>query len=33
MKLLAGVGEEVSKSKPALSEAYAVVTEAARRTR
>jgi TRAP-type transport system periplasmic protein len=33
MKLLSSVGEDVSKSKAALSEAYSVVAEAARRTR
>jgi len=33
MKLLSSVGEDVSKSKPALREAYSVVTEAAQRTR
>ena len=33
MKTLSGVGAEVSKAKPALSEAYMIVTEAAQRTR
>jgi TRAP-type transport system periplasmic protein len=33
MKLLSSVGEDVSKSKPALSGAYSVVTDAAQRTR
>jgi TRAP-type transport system periplasmic protein len=32
MATLAGVGEDVSKAKPALREAYEIVTEAARRT-
>ena len=32
MKMLGSVGEDVSKSKPALREAYAVVTDAAKRT-
>ena len=32
MKLLGSVGEDVSKSRPALHEAYAVVTDAAKRT-
>jgi len=32
MKLLGSVGEDVSKSRPAVHEAYAVVTDAARRT-
>ena len=33
MKTLSGVGAEVSKAKPALSEAYMIVTDAAQRTR
>jgi TRAP-type C4-dicarboxylate transport system substrate-binding protein len=33
MKTLSGVGAEVSKAKPALSEAYKIVTDAAERTR
>ena len=33
MKTLSGVGAEVSKAKPALSEAYKIVTDAAQRTR
>ncbi len=33
MKMLASVGEDVSKSKPALHEAYDIVTDAANRTR
>ena len=33
MKMLRSVGEDVAKSKPALHEAYAVVTDAAKRTR
>ena len=33
MKLLSTVGEDVSRSKPALHEAFDVVAEAARRTR
>ena len=33
MKTLSGVGTEVSKAKPALSEAYMIVTDAAQRTR
>ena len=33
MKTLSGVGMEVSKKKPALNEAYQVVTDAAQRTR
>jgi TRAP-type C4-dicarboxylate transport system substrate-binding protein len=33
LKTLASVGEDVSKTKPQLSEAYQVVTEAAQRTR
>jgi len=33
MKMLGSVGEDVSKSRPALHEAYSVVLEAARRTR
>ena len=33
LKTLASVGEDVSKAKPQLSEAYQVVSEAARRTR
>jgi TRAP-type C4-dicarboxylate transport system substrate-binding protein len=33
MKTLSGVGSEVSKAKPALSEAYMIVTDAAQRTR
>ena len=32
MKMLGSVGEDVAKSKPALHEAYAVVTDAAKRT-
>jgi TRAP-type transport system periplasmic protein len=33
MKTLSGVGADVSKAKPALSEAYKIVTDAAQRTR
>jgi TRAP-type C4-dicarboxylate transport system substrate-binding protein len=33
MQTLASVGEDVSKAKPALHEAYQVVTDAAKRTR
>jgi TRAP-type C4-dicarboxylate transport system substrate-binding protein len=33
MKMLSGVGEDVSRSKPALREAFEVVADAARRTR
>jgi len=33
MKTLSGVGADVSKAKPALSEAYRIVTDAAQRTR
>src|SRR5579863_2633251 len=33
MKTLASVGEDVSQSKPALHEAYEIVTDAAKRTR
>jgi hypothetical protein len=33
MHMLASVGYDVSKSKPALREAYQVVTDAAQRTR
>jgi hypothetical protein len=33
MQSLASVGEDVSKSKPALHEAYEIVTDAAKRTR
>jgi hypothetical protein len=33
MRMLASVGDDVSKAKPALREAYQVVTEAATRTR
>jgi len=33
MQLLASVGEDVSKSNPALHEAYEIVTDAAKRTR
>jgi hypothetical protein len=33
LEILASVGEDVSKTKPQLSAAYQVVTEAARRTR
>ena len=33
MKTLASVGEDVSKSKPALHDAYEIVTDAAKRTR
>ena len=33
MKTLSGVGADVSKAKPALSEAYMIVTDAAQRTR
>jgi hypothetical protein len=33
MRMLASVGDDVSKAKPALREAYRVVTEAATRTR
>jgi hypothetical protein len=33
LKLLASVGEDVSKTKPLLSAAYKVVSEAAQRTR
>jgi TRAP-type C4-dicarboxylate transport system substrate-binding protein len=33
MKTLSGVGAEVSKAKPTLSEAYKIVTDAAQRTR
>jgi hypothetical protein len=33
MKTLSSVGMDVSKAKPALSEAYRIVTEAAGRTR
>ena len=33
MNLLGGVGEEVSRSRPALREAFAIVADAARRTR
>jgi TRAP-type transport system periplasmic protein len=33
MKMLASVGDDVSKTKPALQEAYQVVTDAAKRTR
>ena len=33
MKTLSGVGAEVSKAKPALGEAYKIVTDAAQRTR
>lgn len=33
MKTLSGVGANVSKAKPALSEAYKIVTDAAQRTR
>jgi TRAP-type C4-dicarboxylate transport system substrate-binding protein len=33
MKMLVSVGEDVSKSKPALHDAYAIVSDAAKRTR
>ena len=33
MKTLSDVGADVSKAKPALSEAYKIVTDAAQRTR
>ena len=33
MRMLASVGEDVSKAKPALHDAYEIVTEAAKRTR
>jgi hypothetical protein len=33
MKTLAGVGEDVTKAKPQLYDAFKVVTEAAKRTR
>ena len=33
MRMLASVGDDVSKAKPALREAYQVVTDAATRTR
>jgi TRAP-type transport system periplasmic protein len=33
MRMLGSVGEDVAKSKPALHEAYAVLTDAAKRTR
>jgi len=33
MGMLASVGEDVSKEKPALRDAYEIVTDAARRTR
>jgi hypothetical protein len=33
MRILSSVGMDVSKAKPALSEAYRIVTEAAERTR
>ena len=33
MRMLASVGDDVSKAKPALRAAYQVVTEAATRTR
>jgi hypothetical protein len=33
MEMLASVGEDVSKEKPALHEAYEIVADAARRTR
>ena len=33
MKALAGVGEDIAKTKPQLYEAYKVVTAAAQRTR
>jgi hypothetical protein len=33
MQTLASVGEDVSKSKPALHDAYEVVANAAKRTR
>jgi hypothetical protein len=33
MKILANVGMDVSKTKPALTEAYKTVAEAAQRTR
>jgi hypothetical protein len=32
MKMLGSVGEDVSRSKPALHDAYEVVADAARRT-
>jgi hypothetical protein len=33
MKALAGVGEDIAKTKPQLYDAYKVVTAAAQRTR
>ena len=33
MQTLASVGEDVSKTKPALHDAYEIVTDAAKRTR
>jgi hypothetical protein len=33
MKTLGTVGDDVSKTKPALHEAYAIVSEVAKRTR
>ena len=33
LKIVAGVGDEVSNAKPELSAAYKVITEAAQRTR
>jgi hypothetical protein len=33
MKMLASVGEDVSKSKPTLHDAYDIVSDAAKRTR
>jgi hypothetical protein len=33
LKSLASVGEDVSKAKPAVHDAYEIVAEAARRTR
>jgi hypothetical protein len=33
LKIVAGVGDEVSNAKPELSAAYKVVTEAAQRVR
>jgi hypothetical protein len=33
MRMLSSVGDDVSKTKPALREAYEIVTDAAKRTR
>jgi hypothetical protein len=33
MQMLASVGEDVSQAKPALHDAYEIVTDAAKRTR